>query len=228
MGYTSSQAQLMTMPPYVAGAISALTMSYFSDKSGWRMPFVVGPMCIITLGFCILTPLAPTITKQIPACYIGVMLICIGQYPTNPAGSAWIGGNLAGDMKRSMGVSLFPQSAQVFDVLTYHSLLQTLQLEILGVSWAVISSLTLKSQDILLVLVLVWLSQHLPYCRRCSLSIHTPASTRNGMLFQRRRFERNTPMMNLCCWETSHHCSDTSYKLVNTEWAVVWPGHKHS
>lgn len=36
MGYTSSQAQLLTIPPYVAGAASALIMSYFSDKSGWR------------------------------------------------------------------------------------------------------------------------------------------------------------------------------------------------
>jgi len=106
MGYTSSQAQLLTVPPYVAGAASALIMSYFSDKCQWRMPFVVGPMAIITIGFCILTPLAPHITSQIPACYIGVVLVCIGQYPTNPAGSAWIGGNLANDMKRSMGLAL--------------------------------------------------------------------------------------------------------------------------
>ncbi|KAI7103718.1 hypothetical protein KC352_g37447, partial [Hortaea werneckii] len=28
------------------------------------------------------------------------------QYPTNPAGSAWISGNLAGDTKRAMGIAL--------------------------------------------------------------------------------------------------------------------------
>ena len=106
MGYTSSQAQLLTIPPYVAGAISALTMSYFSDKSGWRMPFVVGPLSIILVGFAILMPLAPNIKHQIPACYIGVVLICVGQYPTNPAGSAWISGQFANDMKRSMGLAL--------------------------------------------------------------------------------------------------------------------------
>lgn len=74
MGYSSSQAQLMTIPPYVAGATSALVMSYFSDKFQWRMPFVVGPMSIILAGFCILMPLAPHIKQQIPACYIGVMV----------------------------------------------------------------------------------------------------------------------------------------------------------
>lgn len=70
------------------------------------MPFVVGPMSIILVGFCILLPLAPHIKNQIPACYIGVVLVCMGQYPTNPAGSAWISGQFANDMKRSMGLAL--------------------------------------------------------------------------------------------------------------------------
>lgn len=98
MGYSSSQAQLLTVPPYVAGALSAIIFSKFSDVYHHRFgraPFVLIPMAIIVLGFSILTPLAPNIKHQIPACYIGVMLVCIGQYPTNPAGSAWISGNLA-------------------------------------------------------------------------------------------------------------------------------------
>ncbi|KAK5166579.1 uncharacterized protein LTR77_008122 [Saxophila tyrrhenica] len=106
MGFTSAQAQLLTIPPYVAGAISAITFSLFSDRAGWRFPFVAGPLSIIVVGFAILLPLAPNITNEIAGCYIGVMLICIGQYPTNPAGSAWISGNLAGDTKRAMGIAL--------------------------------------------------------------------------------------------------------------------------
>jgi MFS family permease len=53
-----------------------------------------------------LLALAPNIKHQIPACYIGVVLVCIGQYPTNPAGSAWISSNLAGEQKRAMGIAL--------------------------------------------------------------------------------------------------------------------------
>lgn len=106
MGYTSSQAQLLTIPPYVAGAISAVTLSKLADRFNWRMPFILGPMTSVLVGFCILLPLASNIENQIAACYIGVMLICIGQYPTNPAGSAWISSNLAGDSKRAMGIAL--------------------------------------------------------------------------------------------------------------------------
>ncbi|THV82868.1 MFS general substrate transporter [Aureobasidium pullulans] len=106
MGFTSSQAQLMTIPPYVAGAISAVGMSKLSDRYQRRFPFIFGQMLIVLVGFCILLPLAPNIKHQIAACYIAVVLICIGQYPTNPAGSAWISGNLAGEQKRAMGIAL--------------------------------------------------------------------------------------------------------------------------
>lgn len=106
MGFTTAQAQLLTIPPYVAGAISAVTLSFFSDRFQWRAPFIFGQMATVLIGFCILLPLAPNIDTQIAACYIGVVLICIGQYPTNPAGSAWIQGNLAGDTKRAMGIAL--------------------------------------------------------------------------------------------------------------------------
>jgi predicted MFS family arabinose efflux permease len=106
MGFTSSQAQLMTIPPYVAGAISAVGLSKLSDRYQRRAPFIFGQMAIVTLGFAILLALAPNIKHQIPACYIGVVLVCIGQYPTNPAGSAWISSNLAGEQKRAMGIAL--------------------------------------------------------------------------------------------------------------------------
>ena len=106
MGYESADAQLLTIPPYIAGAIAAITLSKLSDHFFWRMPFVLGPMTSVLVGFAVLFPLAPKIQDNIPACYVAVVLICIGQYPTNPAGSAWISSNLAGDSKRAMGIAL--------------------------------------------------------------------------------------------------------------------------
>ncbi|EME80266.1 uncharacterized protein MYCFIDRAFT_204524 [Pseudocercospora fijiensis CIRAD86] len=79
-----------------------------SDHFQWRAIFIFffGQMAVALVGFCILLPLAPHIASQIGPCYFAVMLICIGQYPTNPAGSAWISSNLAGDTKRAMGIAL--------------------------------------------------------------------------------------------------------------------------
>lgn len=36
MGYTNETAQLMTVPPYVAGAIACISCGYFADKLGRR------------------------------------------------------------------------------------------------------------------------------------------------------------------------------------------------
>lgn len=106
MGFSSSQAQLLTIPPYVAGAFSAVVFGKLSDRFMWRLPFIVIPLLLIVVGFSTILPLAPEIKHHIAPCYVGVVLICLGIYPTNPAGSAWISGNLAGPSKKAMGIAL--------------------------------------------------------------------------------------------------------------------------
>ena len=106
MGFTSSQAQLLTIPPYFAGAASAVIFGKLSDRFMWRLPFIIIPLIFIVAGFSTILPLAPSITKHVAPCYVGVVIICLGIYPTNPAGSAWISGNLAGPSKKAMGIAL--------------------------------------------------------------------------------------------------------------------------
>ena len=105
MGFTSSQAQLLTIPPYVVGAVSAVVFGKLSDRFMWRLPFIVIPLTLIVVGFAVILPLAPNISHNVAGCYVGVVLICMGIYPTNPAGSAWISGNLAGPSKKAMGIA---------------------------------------------------------------------------------------------------------------------------
>lgn len=78
MGYTSANAQLLTIPPYFCGAIAAYITSLLADRSSWRMPFIVGPqMCVIT-AFAILFAKAADIDNNIAVCYFGVCLACAG------------------------------------------------------------------------------------------------------------------------------------------------------
>lgn len=78
MGYTSANAQLLTIPPYAVGAISAYMFGVFADRSSWRMPFVVGPQLCIVIAYSILYTKAPKIQENIPACYFAVCLACFG------------------------------------------------------------------------------------------------------------------------------------------------------
>lgn len=105
MGYTSSDAQLLTVGPYVAGALSAYLSSIFSDRFTWRMPFIVGPQVLVVAAYGILFGLAHDLKGNIPACFFAIVLACIGLYPINPGGNAWTVNNLAGPTKRAMGIA---------------------------------------------------------------------------------------------------------------------------
>lgn len=78
MGYTSSDAQLMTIPPYAIGAISAYAFAIFADKYSWRAPFILGPQCCLVTAFIILFVKSGDIENNIAVCYFAVCLACFG------------------------------------------------------------------------------------------------------------------------------------------------------
>jgi sugar phosphate permease len=78
MGYTSANAQLMTIPPYAIGAVSAYAFAIFADKYTWRYPFIVVPQCCIITAFCILFAKGGSIEDNVGLCYFAVCLACFG------------------------------------------------------------------------------------------------------------------------------------------------------
>ncbi|ETS83944.1 hypothetical protein PFICI_05820 [Pestalotiopsis fici W106-1] len=105
MGFTSSNAQLLTIPPYFMGAVSAYVSAIFADRFRWRMPFIVGAQTLVMIAFIILFVKAADVKNNIAVCYFAVILSCIGFYPINPGGNAWTVDNLAGPTKRAQGVA---------------------------------------------------------------------------------------------------------------------------
>ncbi|KAH7232688.1 hypothetical protein FSOLCH5_008589 [Fusarium solani] len=89
MGFTSSNAQLMTIPPYFCGAISSYLLARCADKFKWRMPFLIGPQTCVLIAFSILMAKAEFIKENLGACYFAVCLACAGMYPILPGVSAW-------------------------------------------------------------------------------------------------------------------------------------------
>jgi hypothetical protein len=78
MGYSSANAQLLTVPPYMIGAISAFAFSIFADKYSWRMPFLIGPQICLVIAFSILFSKSLDIGNNIALCYLGLCLACFG------------------------------------------------------------------------------------------------------------------------------------------------------
>ncbi|OAA60590.1 Major facilitator superfamily domain, general substrate transporter [Niveomyces insectorum RCEF 264] len=105
MGFTNANAQLMTVPPYIAGAISAFVFGRLSDKFKRRSYFIVIPQTLVLIAYAILTPMSPKIKDNLGVCYFGIVLANIGLYPINPGASSWISNNLAGSAKRTLGIA---------------------------------------------------------------------------------------------------------------------------
>ncbi|KAI0486412.1 major facilitator superfamily domain-containing protein [Xylaria cf. heliscus] len=102
LGYVSSTAQLLTVPIYVAAAILAIVVAYFSDRVGKRSPFVVTCMLAILVGFilCISAGDKPGVV------YAGVFIATAGIYSSFAGNIAWLSNNLAGGYKRSVGMAI--------------------------------------------------------------------------------------------------------------------------
>ena len=49
--FTSTSAQLMTVPIYITAAILAVIVALFSDRVGKRSPFVIGGLFVMIVGF---------------------------------------------------------------------------------------------------------------------------------------------------------------------------------
>ena len=105
LGYTSSTAQLLTVPIYVSASISSVTVAYFSDKTGRRFPFVFGSLLAVLVGF-IMTVVASSNGKLPGLVYAGVFVAACGCYPAFPANVSWLSGNLAGSYKRGAGMAI--------------------------------------------------------------------------------------------------------------------------
>ncbi|KAL3448371.1 major facilitator superfamily domain-containing protein [Aspergillus insuetus] len=105
LGFSTAQSQLLTIPPYVCGGISAWLSGRFSDRFSWRMPFIVGPLSVLVVGMAVLFSLSSNVADNVPGMYVGVILSQIGIYPLLPGISAWTGNNLALSWKRSIGLA---------------------------------------------------------------------------------------------------------------------------
>ncbi|KAK2013421.1 major facilitator superfamily transporter [Colletotrichum eremochloae] len=101
LNYTSSTAQLMTMPIYITAAILAVIVAYLSDKLGKRSPFIVGFLCVTMVGFSM------CISSSNPkVVYGGVFIAACGIYPAFPGVISWLSNNLSGSYKRSAGMAI--------------------------------------------------------------------------------------------------------------------------
>ncbi|KAL8939752.1 MAG: hypothetical protein Q9211_002599 [Gyalolechia sp. 1 TL-2023] len=105
LGYTSSTAQLLTVPIYITAAVLAVAVAWMSDRSGQRSPYIFTCTCAIGIGFIIC--ISASARGGVPGLvYAGIFIAVCGIYPAFPGNVTWISNNLAGSYKRSAGMAI--------------------------------------------------------------------------------------------------------------------------
>ena len=86
LGYTNANANLLSVPPYAFGFLTALSIAWWSDRILQRGVFIIICMLISIAGYVIQLTDASAAVK-----YFGIFL-CVGSVsPCIPTGIAWVG-----------------------------------------------------------------------------------------------------------------------------------------
>ena len=103
LGWTAVQAQLLTIPIYVASFIIAIVMAVYTDRLRHRYAFIMVGILISTIGYVVLLT-----QKHVPlgAKYFALYLIVIGAYVAQPIVLVWVTNNMGGHYKRSINSAM--------------------------------------------------------------------------------------------------------------------------
>ncbi|KAI6120136.1 major facilitator superfamily domain-containing protein [Pisolithus croceorrhizus] len=100
-GYDTAISQLLTVPVYLAAAISMISVARFSDSMKIRFPFIIISALVGLAGYIIQITDASTGVK-----YFGTFLAVIGGYSGFPCVIGWLANNLHGKYKRAVGMAI--------------------------------------------------------------------------------------------------------------------------
>ncbi|KAJ3722977.1 MFS transporter [Lentinula raphanica] len=101
LGYTGSEAQLHTVPPYVPAVVLTVVIAFLSDRLRWRGPFILICLPVAIVGY-IVAITAETDTGR----YAAVFLMATGVYPSGPSILSILPNNSNGHYKRATTTAL--------------------------------------------------------------------------------------------------------------------------
>ncbi|KAJ2963133.1 hypothetical protein NQZ79_g1797 [Umbelopsis isabellina] len=113
MGYSSVNAQLMTVPVYAVAFVSTIFFGRLSDRLQIRGPLVVCLTTVALVGYIILLAVRTSVVGR----YIALCIIAVGIYPSVPIVLTWTNVNIIGYTRRATAAAAVNMIAQVFGVI---------------------------------------------------------------------------------------------------------------
>ncbi|KAK4949705.1 hypothetical protein LTR10_011546 [Elasticomyces elasticus] len=113
LGYKSTTAQLLSIPPYAVAAVLTVAVGFIGDRTKQRgiCAITVTPLAII--GFSVLLSDASSHAK-----YAATFLAAMGIYPMVPLTAAWVANNTEGSYKRAVTIGIMMGWSNLQGVVT--------------------------------------------------------------------------------------------------------------
>uniref|UniRef100_A0A8H8CIL2 Major facilitator superfamily (MFS) profile domain-containing protein n=1 Tax=Psilocybe cubensis TaxID=181762 RepID=A0A8H8CIL2_PSICU len=118
--YTTVEAQLRTVPPYLAGAVWALVCAWFGYKIKQRCAPIILSVLLMVIGYSIAIS-----TKNPHARYAACFLSVAGGSPSGPMYLTWATDNSAPDTMRAVTTAVIPGFGQLGSVIAVWTYLPT-------------------------------------------------------------------------------------------------------
>ncbi|KAG6552268.1 hypothetical protein Mapa_006119 [Marchantia paleacea] len=102
LGYTSTHAQLLTVPPYAVSFVVTVAVGLAADKTGQRGKFTIPCVLIAIVGY--IMNIIPSTGPGVR--YAGVYLATVGIYPAVANSISWVANNVEGSYKRGIVMAM--------------------------------------------------------------------------------------------------------------------------
>lgn len=99
LGYTSSVAQVRSIPTFVVAAVTTITVAYLTDRLRHRYWFCMFGLVVASIGYIML--LAQH-NLSVGVKYFALFLIVPGGYTAQPITLVWLSNCVSGHYKRSI------------------------------------------------------------------------------------------------------------------------------
>lgn len=96
LGYSSTQAQLLSIPPYAIAFIATMSIAVLAERTKRRAPFIICGSAVSIVGYIML------LTSRWPGMsYAGTIIAVTGIFPAGAVVVSWPANNVSGQTKRA-------------------------------------------------------------------------------------------------------------------------------
>ncbi|KAF2685922.1 MFS general substrate transporter [Lentithecium fluviatile CBS 122367] len=103
LGYTSSAAQVRSIPIFVVATVTALGAAWITDRMKHRFTFCIFGLCVSSVGYILLLN-QDNLSAGVK--YFALFLVVPGGYITQPITLVWLANLMSGHYKRSVSSAI--------------------------------------------------------------------------------------------------------------------------